>query len=125
MSGSRGNLQNSATVRFKCHGVEEDRRFDVINIDGYDVILGTPFLFQHEAIVGFNPTRFTCGSRDALPIQGDQVSVVSSVAAEILKGELEDLRAMLLEEAADLCKSAEDSSAAFPGSECESYNPAY
>ena len=33
-------------------GVEEDRRFDVINLDGYDVTLGTPFLFQHQEIVG-------------------------------------------------------------------------
>lgn len=33
-------------VRFKYEDIEEDRRFDVMNIDGYDMILGTPFLYE-------------------------------------------------------------------------------
>ena len=55
--------------------------------------------------MGFNPTSFTW---DALPIQGEQVAGVSSAVAEMLEGALEALQAMLREEAADLCKSAEE-----------------
>ncbi|KAG8776167.1 hypothetical protein FRC15_012085 [Serendipita sp. 397] len=62
VSGSRSNIQSSTTVEFECLDVKEPRRFDVVNLANYDVILGTPFLFQHKAIVGFNPTRFVCES---------------------------------------------------------------
>ncbi|KIO18613.1 hypothetical protein M407DRAFT_11783 [Tulasnella calospora MUT 4182] len=29
-------------------GIDENRRFDIMNIENYDLILGTPFLFQHK-----------------------------------------------------------------------------
>ncbi|PVF91198.1 hypothetical protein CPB86DRAFT_853745, partial [Serendipita vermifera] len=44
VTGSRGKIHSSATTKFRYEEIEETRRFDVMNIDGYDAILGTPFL---------------------------------------------------------------------------------
>jgi hypothetical protein len=44
-SGSRTMIQYSTTVEFKYQKINERRRFDVINLDSYDMILGMPFLW--------------------------------------------------------------------------------
>jgi hypothetical protein len=108
VTGSRGNIHSSVTVDFKYLEIEEKRRFDVINLENYDVILGTPFLFQHKCIIGLNPTRFAYRSCKSVPIEGTQVAVVRSMAADVLEEGLEGVREMLREEASDLCKAAED-----------------
>jgi hypothetical protein len=46
-SGSRTVIQHQTTVQFQFQEVNEQRTFDIMNMDGYQVILGTPFLFQH------------------------------------------------------------------------------
>lgn len=46
----------------------EDSLFYVINVNSYDLILGTPFLWQHQVMVGFNPARVIVGSKESLPI---------------------------------------------------------
>ncbi|CAG7852966.1 Transposon Ty3-I Gag-Pol polyprotein AltName: Full=Gag3-Pol3; AltName: Full=Transposon Ty3-2 TYA-TYB polyprotein; Contains: RecName: Full=Capsid protein; Short=CA; AltName: Full=p24; Contains: RecName: Full=Spacer peptide p3; Contains: RecName: Full=Nucleocapsid protein p11; Short=NC; Contains: RecName: Full=Ty3 protease; Short=PR; AltName: Full=p16; Contains: RecName: Full=Spacer peptide J; Contains: RecName: Full=Reverse transcriptase/ribonuclease H; Short=RT; Short=RT-RH; AltName: Full=p55; Contains: Re len=106
--GSRGKINATATVKLQYEEISESRRFDVMNIDSYDIILGTPFLFQHQALVGFNPTRFAFESVKSKPIQGDDTARISSQAARILDKNLERVREMMRLEAADLCKSADE-----------------
>ena len=54
--GSRSKINCSVTVNFKYQAIDEKRCFDVVNLDSYDMILGTPFLFQHQVLLGLNPT---------------------------------------------------------------------
>jgi hypothetical protein len=45
VSGSRSIVNRSATVDFTYQGINGRRSFDVCNLDAYDIVLGTPFLF--------------------------------------------------------------------------------
>ena len=40
-------------MTIKYEGRELEEYFDIINIDYYDAILGTPFLRKHEVIINF------------------------------------------------------------------------
>ncbi|KAF8208397.1 hypothetical protein K438DRAFT_2072545 [Mycena galopus ATCC 62051] len=71
--GSRSVVNRAATVSFAYQGIEGQRSFDVCNLDAYDVVLGTPFLFQHKVAVGFNPTRVIIGSISPLPLEGEMM----------------------------------------------------
>ena len=44
------------------------QRFDVTNLNDYDVILGTPWIYQHKVCIGLNPSRILIGSDITLPI---------------------------------------------------------
>ncbi|KIO25449.1 hypothetical protein M407DRAFT_8417 [Tulasnella calospora MUT 4182] len=93
-TGSRTKVNCSVDVEFSYQSVKEKRRFNVINFDEYDIILGTPFLYQYKVAIGFNPTQIALGVMKAAPIQGIQ--------------HLESLRQQLKNEAKDLCKDITD-----------------
>ena len=93
-------------VQFNYQKISEDWFFNIINLQNYDLILGTPFLFQHQVMVGFNPPRVTIGSTTALPVKGDQVSTLESRAAEATEDDLEGARKTLLQWAKPLCAKA-------------------
>jgi hypothetical protein len=95
-------------VKLQYQEVDENRRFDVINLDNYDVILGTPFLFQHKVLLGLNPMQVDIGSGSSLPIKGEQITTLSSLAADLLEERLEALRQELIEYAKDICKDPAD-----------------
>ncbi|EJF55512.1 hypothetical protein DICSQDRAFT_38663, partial [Dichomitus squalens LYAD-421 SS1] len=102
--GSRSKINCGTTVDFKYQGIDCKRRFDVVNLDNYDMILGTPFLFQHKVAIGLNPTRISVGTMDPVDISGEEVAVITSAAADLLEDELEKLRTELKRDAADLCQ---------------------
>ncbi|KAF7371586.1 Transcription factor [Mycena venus] len=105
-SGSRTMCNYSVTARFQYQKIDEDRHFDVMNISNYDLILGTPFIYQHQVLVGLNPAQVAIGSIKALPIVGEEVVTLASHAADILEDKLEILRKELHDYAADLCVDA-------------------
>ncbi|KZT21630.1 hypothetical protein NEOLEDRAFT_1073350, partial [Neolentinus lepideus HHB14362 ss-1] len=108
VTGSRSKVNHSVSAQLQYQSIDETRRFDVINLDNYDVILGTPFLFQHKVLLGFNPSQIAIGSAPALPIQGDQATTLSSLAADLLEDHLEILRRELQDYARDICKEASE-----------------
>ena len=55
--------------------------FDVVNLDNYNVILGTPFLYQHQVAMGFNPSCVIVGSSEPLELEGLEVMTLNSPAA--------------------------------------------
>jgi hypothetical protein len=101
--GSHSKTNVDVTVQFKYQDIDKSRRFDVANLDAYDMILGTPFLFQHSVMVGFNPSCVIIGSNTSLMMCGDEVTTVTSAAADLFEDDLEKVRATLTEEAKDLC----------------------
>ncbi|QRW02440.1 Pol polyprotein/retrotransposon [Ceratobasidium sp. AG-Ba] len=85
VTGSRSAINYSVVAKFLYQGIDEARRFDVINLDNYDMILGTPFLHQYEVIVLFSPPAVSIGSRTAKPILRETALVIESLAAHLCK----------------------------------------
>jgi hypothetical protein len=106
VQGSRSKVNFGAKAMMSYQHIKEERFFDIINLQDYDLILGTPFLFQHQVSVGLNPPRVVVGSDKALPVKGKQVSVIESRAAATVEEDLEQARQQLQEWAKPLCTKA-------------------
>ncbi|EKM74136.1 hypothetical protein AGABI1DRAFT_95849, partial [Agaricus bisporus var. burnettii JB137-S8] len=57
VQGSRSKVNYGTTVSMTYQGIKGKRYFDVMNLSNYDLILGTPFLYQHR------DHGFACSSR--------------------------------------------------------------
>ncbi len=99
-SHSKINLGCIAEIEYQ--GIHEKRYFDVINLREYDLILGTPFLFQHRVALSFNETSMFIGSSKSLPIVGNNVSKLAARAVDLLQKDLVQIRQDLLNEAKSL-----------------------
>ena len=53
VTGSKSVINYGANATIKYEGRELKEYFDIINIDYYDAILGTPFLRKHKVIIDF------------------------------------------------------------------------
>ncbi|TFK80649.1 hypothetical protein K466DRAFT_503537 [Polyporus arcularius HHB13444] len=104
VQGSRLKINRVAEVNFKYQVIDCSCRFDVVNVDNYDMILGTPFLFQHQVAIGLNPTHISIGSVEPKDIEGEDTTVILSAAATVLTDTLERLREQLCGKAEDLCQ---------------------
>ena len=109
-SGSQTMITSSVEADLTYQGINETQHFDVINLENHDIILGTPFLWQHKVVIGFNPAKIMIGSNVALQLEGEDIAHISSMTADIASTNLETLRDILRREALDLCKRAEDTS---------------
>ena len=106
VSGSCGKIKVRTTVQFEYQKINEICTFDIINVDSYDLILGTPFLFQHQILLGFNPSQVNVRSTESLPIRGTQVLVLESREMEVVTDHIESLREELRQYALPICKEA-------------------
>ena len=106
VQGSRSKVNFSVSVHFQYQGTDYKRYFDVINLQNYDMILGTPFLYQHRVLVGLNSPRVVLGSKEPLEMKGAQVSVLESRATEVYEESLDRVRERLLKLAEPLCSQA-------------------
>jgi hypothetical protein len=105
--GSKTKISYSAEADLTYAKIQSRRRFDVMNIDGYDLILGTPFIWQHKILVGLNPPRVVVGSDTPVIIaKGDDVGILASRAVRPSERSMEDLRRELHEYAAPLYQKA-------------------
>src|SRR5882762_1196773 len=102
VTGSCTKVNRSTTVDLQYQMIHEKRRLDIMNLDGYDLILGTPFMFQHQVLLGFNPTQVAVKSVISLPLKGNQVTMLSSLAMDLMEVRLSQLH----EYASDICKTA-------------------
>ena len=104
VQGSRSKVNATATVRLKYQDIDEERSFDIININSYDLILGTPWMYQHRICLGFNPARIVIGSDETQPLKAgvDTKLMVSLLSPE--EREIEKVREELRNYAEPLCK---------------------
>ncbi|KAI9070208.1 hypothetical protein FKP32DRAFT_1541229, partial [Trametes sanguinea] len=109
VQGSRAEINFGCRTVLEYERIRTDRYFDVVSLLNYNLILGTPFLYQHRITLSFNPLGVAIGSSSALPVQGKQVRVLESRAADIHTDRLESARTELREYAASICKEASDS----------------
>ena len=106
VSGSRSRVKVQTTVGLRYQRIDEQRVFDIVNLDSYDLILGTPFLFQHQILLGFNPSQVNVRSAESLPIRGTQTLILESRATEIRVAEIATMREELRQYALPICKEA-------------------
>ena len=52
-TGSRSSIQYGARANLKLGDLSQSRYFDVVNLDRYHAILGTPFLKEHEVLLNY------------------------------------------------------------------------
>lgn len=71
-SGSRSSIHARATALLEYQNIKEERVFDVANLESYDLILGTPFMFQHKILLAFNPSQVVINEAESVPIRGVQ-----------------------------------------------------
>ncbi|KZP03157.1 hypothetical protein FIBSPDRAFT_909454 [Athelia psychrophila] len=71
-SGSSSKIHTRATANLVYQDINEEHVFDMCNLESYDLILGTPFMFQHKILLGLNPTQVVVNLADSLPIRGVQ-----------------------------------------------------
>lgn len=104
VQGSWSKVNSVTTVKLQYKTISEQRTLDVININSYDLILGTPWLYQHQVCVGFNPARVIIGSDEPLPlaVSSDTKLMVHALSTEDL--EIEKAREELQHYAAPCVK---------------------
>ena len=103
VQGSRSKVNAQATVRLQYQGINEQRTLDIININNYDLILGTPWMYQHQLCLGFNPARVVIGSEEPQPLRAglDTKPLVASLTPEDQR--IVDAREELRKYAKPLC----------------------
>ena len=89
VQGSRSKINARTKAKLQYQDIEEDRDFDIVNLSYYDIILSTPWLFQHSASLGFNLARVLIGSDNSLPINGKSVTIISSRAINASQAEID------------------------------------
>lgn len=97
VQGSRGKISMGCIADIQYQSIKYPRYFDIANLLNYDLILGTPWFFQHQLKIGFNPTTVVFGSQKPLPIVGTGTRELESHAADLLENRLETARQYLRE----------------------------
>ena len=109
VQGLRSKVNARATVQLKYQGVNEPRTLDIINLNNYDLILGTPFMYQHQICLGFNPARVVVGSDDPLPLKaGLDTKLMVSMLDTLEEKEIEAAREKLRQYADPICKEVNE-----------------
>lgn len=106
VQGSRLRINFGCRTKLEYQGSEGECYFDVANIAHYDIILGTPWMFQHKVTLGINPPRVVLGSVHALPLKGPDVTKLASRSMQIVEDNIEKAREHLREYALPICQTA-------------------
>jgi hypothetical protein len=103
VQGSRSKVNAAATAQLQYQTINETRTFDIINLNSYDLILGTPWMHQHQICIGFNPARVIIGSDESQPLKmgSDTKLMVSMLAPD--DQSIEQAREELRRYAGPLC----------------------
>ncbi|KAG6840104.1 hypothetical protein H0H87_012499, partial [Tephrocybe sp. NHM501043] len=89
VQGSRSKVNYGTKVNIKYQNIDEERYLDIANLSSYDIILGTPWWFQHGVSVGFNPARVLINHAVSQPIQGEGISRIAARTVEAYEDQLE------------------------------------
>ena len=109
VQGSRSKINSFVNVNYSYQDIDDSRRFDVANLNDYDVILGTPWIWQHKVCVGLNPPRIMIGSDTPIPIvAGPDTKYLLGAAALTVDDNLSSVRKDLMDYADAICRNVED-----------------
>jgi hypothetical protein len=101
-------VNTNVSVKLVYQDIKEQCTLDVINLNNYGVILGTPWMYQHAVCLGFNPARVIIGIDEAQPLKTgvDTKLMVASLSPE--EERIESVREQLRQYAAPLCKDVHE-----------------
>ena len=108
VQGSRSKVNARATVDLQYQTVSETRTFDIVNLSNYDLILGTPWMYQHQVCIGFNPARVVIGSDAALPMKSGMDTKLMASGISLQEQAVVEAREELKRYAEPLCKEMEE-----------------
>lgn len=103
---SCSRINYGTMAKFQYQLISKKRYFDVINLSGYDVILGTLFLFQHQVTFGLHSSHIVIESVQPLPLEGKEVTQLTSQSMKLYKENVETIQEELCQYTAPICKSA-------------------
>ncbi|KIO07647.1 hypothetical protein M404DRAFT_52551, partial [Pisolithus tinctorius Marx 270] len=69
IQGSR-SVRNDACAVTDIGNIDCERHFDIMNLQNYDLILRTPFLYQHKVMVGLHSPRVVISSSRLMEMKG-------------------------------------------------------
>ena len=104
VQGSRSKVNAKASVKLEYQGINKAQTFDIININNYDLILWTPWMYQDQICLGFNLVRVVVRSKDALTIKSGVDTKLMTAGISLEECQLEDIRDKLKRYAETLCK---------------------
>ena len=109
VQGSRSKINSFVNVDYSYQDIKDSRRFDVANLNDYDVILGTPWIWQHQVCVGLNPARILVGSNTALPlVAGSDTRYLLGAAALTIDNDVASVREELMNYADKICRDVDE-----------------
>ena len=108
VQGSRSKVNARTTLKLEYQDIDESRTFDVININNYDLILGTPFMYQHQVCLGFNPARIVIGNETALPMKAGADTKLMAAGISLSNEEIDAVREELVQRAIPLCREVDE-----------------
>ena len=108
VQGSRSKVNARTTLKLEYQDICENRTFDVININNYDLILGTPFMYQHQMCLGFNPARVVIGSETAMPMNAGADTKLMAAGISPDNDEIDAVRKELNQHAMPLCREVHE-----------------
>ena len=88
--GSQMKVNYGMKVMFAYQRINTEQYFNIMNLQNYDLILGTLLLFQYQVLVRLNGLWIIFGSKSLLPITGEQLQVLESRAANILNDQIDE-----------------------------------
>ncbi|KAF9535924.1 hypothetical protein CPC08DRAFT_609171, partial [Agrocybe pediades] len=95
-------------VNIKYQNIDCERYFDIANVSNYDLIVGTPWIYQHSVCVGLNPARVVIGSDVPLPLKAGPETKFVVQAIDLANDEIEAAREELRKYAEPLCKDVSE-----------------
>ena len=109
VQGSRSKITASVDVNYSYQHIKNVRRFDIANLNDYDMILGTPWMYQHQVCIGLNPARIVIGSDEPLPIlSGTDTKYLLGSSSFVADIGISDAQELLMAYAEPLCRNVED-----------------
>ena len=110
VQGSRSKINVTVEAQLTYQGINEVRTLDVVNLNDYDLILGTPWIYQHQVCIGLNPAQIIVGSDEPLPIshRSDSKYLLGSAVPIGLDPDIVRAHGELMKLAKPLCKHVKE-----------------
>jgi hypothetical protein len=96
VQGSHTKVNFGMKVDIHYQEIKESRYFDIINLSNYDLILGTPFMYQHQISVTLDPPAVIVGSVSSCPMNGDRVTKLASNQLELYEANVDEIQRELV-----------------------------
>lgn len=109
VQGSRSKINAFVVVNYSYQNIRDSRHFDVANLNDYNIILGTPWMYQHQVCIGLNPRRIMVGCSEPLPIvSGMDTKYLLGATTISSNVDVISARAKLMAYAEPLCRNVEE-----------------